>query len=764
MTTTNKQELYTSDAAKYWKEALSDKLPAEWRVNVDEFESDIALKKRGKIEHKLFAETRLRMGAYGQRYDNGKRYDGKEVRRVPFPEEFKGPDTYWDAPGMERIKLPWGGLTADQMDLFADLAEEYSDGICHITTRQAIQLHYIHIENCPSMFRRLGALNITTREACGNAVRNVSADPRAGVNPDEAFDVTPYAQALFEFLLGHPDAQDFGRKFKIALSGDEAGASGLVNIHDLGLIATIKDGKRGFKYYVGGGLGAVPYAAKLFSDFVPEEEILPLAQAVCRIYGRFGEKKKRHRARIKFLIADMGWEKFRETVIAERAILPHDDRWSSYIKDIGKFEEKPLKPAGKKLAPTGDQEYDFWVSTNVSAQKQEGYSAVIVTLPLGDITSNQMRALADVARKYVKDTVRTVVEQNLILRWVSNDDIPAVYRELKKLGLALPGAESILDVTACPGTDTCKLGVSSSRGLAGELRARLYKKGPELHEAVRALRIKVSGCFNSCSHHHIADIGFYGISRNVGGYVVPHFQLMLGGQFENNGGAFGIGTGGVPSKAVPAVVERLTEQFVAQRNDGEKFRDWVERTGKATIMQGLQDLLEVPAYESDKSYYVDWGDVREYSVKDKGIGECAGEVVTLTDFGLKAADRELFDAQLKFEKDGPAGVAAAGTMAYRAMVLAAQGLLKEKHPYISEEPELVMETFTKDFHDTGIFHDPFAGPKFYQYYQQAHAHKGAGLDKEKVQHFLHEAQLFVEAAHSCYARASLAEPAEKAEG
>lgn len=757
-----KQELYTSDAAKIWKERLSDELPEEWRVNVDEFESDIALKKLGKIDHKLFAETRLRMGAYGQRYDNGSRYDGKEVRRVSFPEAFKGPDTYWDAPGMQRIKLPWGGLNPDQMELFADLAEEYSDGICHVTTRQAIQLHYIHIENCPSMYRRLGALNITTREACGNAVRNVSADPMAGVSPDEAFDVTPYAEAMFRFLLGHPDAQDFGRKFKIAFSGDKAGASGLVNIHDLGLIATIKDGKRGFEYYVGGGLGAVPYAAKLYSDFVPEDEILPLAQAICRIYARFGEKKKRHRARIKFLIADMGWDKFKDTVAAERAILPHDERWSSYIKDVVSFEETPSTPPGKSnpLEPTGDREYDFWVKTNVKPQRQQGYSAVLVTLPLGDATSNQMRALADIARKYGPGTVRTVVEQNLLLRWVSNDDVPAVYRELKAIGLGLPGAESILDVTACPGTDTCKLGISASRGLAGELRKRLYAKGADIAEAARELRIKISGCFNSCSHHHIADIGFYGISRNVGGYVVPHFQLMLGGQFENNGGAFGIGTGGIPSKAVPVVVERLTEQFVAHRQENEKFRDWVERTGKATIMEGLQELIKVPAYDVDKSWYVDWGDVREYSVKDKGIGECAGEVVTLTDFGLKAADRELFDAQLKFEKGD---AASAGVMAYRAMVLAAQGLLKDKHPYIGEEPEEVFETFTKDFHETGLFNDPFAGPKFYQYYQQAHGHKGEGLDKERIALFLHESQLFVEAAHSCYARMSLATKKEPAE-
>ncbi len=755
----SKQELYTSDAAKYWKETLSDRLLPEWRTNVDEFEADITLKKMGKVGHKIFAETRLRMGAYGQRYDNGHRYDGKAVQPIAFPEEFKGPDTYWDAPGMQRIKLPWGGLTADQMDLFADLSEEYSDGICHITTRQAIQLHYIHIENCPSMYRRLAALGITTREACGNAVRNVSADPMTGVSPTEAFDVTPYAQAIFEFLLGHPDAQDFGRKFKIALSGDKEGSSGLVNIHDLGLIARVKDGKRGFEFYVGGGLGAVPYAAKLFSDFVSEEEILPLAQAVCRIYARYGEKQKRHRARIKFLIADLGFEKFREMVIEERAKLSPDPRWTAYLKDIHKLDEKPSRPAGSGLKPTDDKQFDFWVKTNVKPQRQAGYVSVIVTLPLGDITSNQMRELADICRKYIKDSVRTVVEQNLLLRWVSENDVAALYADLKAIGLHEAGAESILDVTACPGTDTCKLGVSSSRGLAGELRKRLAAKGADTDPAVRDLRIKVSGCFNSCSHHHIADIGFYGISRNVGGYVVPHFQMVLGGQFQHNGGAFGIGVGGIASKAVPAVVDKITDLYAQNRQPTENFRAWVERTGKATLMQSLQDLLEVPAYEKDKSYYVDWGDVREYSVKDKGIGECAGEVVTLTDFGLKAADRELFEAQLRFEKGD---AAFAGMMAYRAMVLAAQGLLKGKNPDVPEDAEIVMDLFTREFHDTGLFNDPFAGPKFAQYYFQAHAHRGQGLDKDKTSLLLHEAQLFVEACHSCYARMSLTETKEAA--
>ncbi len=746
-------ELFTASAAQYWKETLTPRIPAAWKKHIDEFEADIALKKLGKVENKLFAETRLRMGAYGQRYDNGKRHDGQASRSIPYTEAFKGPDTYWDAPGMQRIKLPWGGITAAQMDLFADLAEEYSDAICHITTRQDIQLHYVHIENSPSLYRRLAAAGITTREACGNSVRNVTADPMAGVSRLDVFDVTPYAQAAFEYLLGHPDVQDFGRKFKIAFSGNKEGASGLVNIHDLGLIAKIQDGKRGFEYYVGGGLGAVPYDAKLFNDFVPEDEFLALTQAVCRVFARLGEKKKRHRARIKFLIADMGLEKFRAAVLEERAKLTPDPRWTEFLRAPNRGEEKPLRPAGHGLKPTGDPDLDFWIQTNVEPQRQPGYAAVTVALPLGDITSNQIRDLAGVVRRYVNDTVRVTVEQNILLRWVGEDDVPALYRDLKALGLHAPGAGSIADITACPGTDTCKLGVASSRGLAGELRRRLAAKVARLDPAARQLRVKVSGCFNSCAQHHVADIGFYGISRNVGGYVVPHFQMVLGGQFSHNGGAYGIGVGGVPSKSVPAVVERVAELFVQERRPDETFRAWVDRKGKATLMQSLQDLIEVPSYEKDKSYYVDWGDVREYSVKDKGMGECAGEVVTLTDFGLKAADRELFQAQLNFEAGE---IETAAARAYRAMVLAAQGLIKGQNPDMSDDPDAVLTEFTRRFHDTGIFHDPFAGPKFAHYYFQAHARRGQNPDRENTGLLLHEAQLFVEAAHSCYARMSLA--------
>jgi sulfite reductase (ferredoxin) len=751
-------DLVSSPAAAHWKQSLSARINPKWREDIDNFETDIVLKKRGKIEDKLFAETRLRMGAYGQRYDNGHRHDGTQSREIPWPTDLnKGPETKWDAPGMERIKLPWGGMTTQQLEVIAELAEEYSDSILHVTTRQDIQLHYIHIENCPSMFRRLAAVGITTREACGNSVRNVTACPIAGVCREEAFDITGYANAVFAYLLGHPDVQDFGRKFKIALSGCKHNPCGLTNIHDLGLTAVVRqapDGsiKRGFEYYVGGGLGAVTYDAKLFSDFVPEEEVLALTQATCRVFARLGEKKKRHRARIKFLVADMGIEKFREAVLEERAKLPNDPRWTDFLETLPKFEEKALRPAGKGIPKTGDAAFDFWCLTNVYPQKQDGFVTVTVTLPMGDITSNQARALADISRKYIKDTMRTTVEQNIVLRFVSESDLYDVYKDLAAVDLHQAGAASIVDITACPGTDTCKLGVSSSRGLAAELRTRLATKFVEMDEAVRNLRIKISGCFNSCGQQHIADIGFFGISRNVAGYIVPHFQMVLGGQFANNGGTYGLAVGGIASKAIPAAVDKLLDLYLKGKQKGETFRAWVERTGKAVIMQSLADVTAVPSYDADKEFYKDWGSVREYNVKDKGIGECAGEVVSLTDFGLKAADREVFEAQLKFDLgDWQTGAA----LAYKAMVFAAQGLVKMYNIDVSDDPEKVMAEWKERFYDTQKFFDPFAGPRFAQFYIHGHESRGAVVDKEKASRLLQEAQLFIEAAHSCNLRLSM---------
>jgi sulfite reductase (ferredoxin) len=739
-----------------WKAKLADRMPPAWAEEIDVFETQIHLRKQGKIEEKLFAETRLRRGAYGQRYDNGQRHDGVESRVLGFPsgELTKGPMTFWDAPGMERIKIPYGKLSADQLDTMAELAEEYSDAILHVTTRQDIQLHFVHIDDTPDLMRRLAAVGITTREACGNSVRNVTACPLVGVCSDESFDVTPYADAFTFFFLGHPDIQDFGRKFKVAFSGCKDHPCGLTNFHDLGLIAKTKtvDGKtvRGFEFYVGGGLGAVPYSARLVDEFCPEEELLPLAQAVARVFARLGEKENRSRARIKFLVKKLGDAEFTRLVREERQKLRPDPRWTAFLEDLHKLDEKPLRPAGKLPQRPFPAGFEAWRRTNVYPQKQQGYVVATVTLPLGDATADQARALSDMARKFTGDTMRTTVEQNLCFRWLSEADLVDFYEELAAIGLGESGAGKITDVTACPGTDTCKLGISSSRGLAAELRKQLTLVKDQTPAAAENLHVKCSGCFNACGQHHVADIGFLGVSRQVGSRRVPHFQVVVGGEWEHNAGTYGLALGAVPSKKIPEVVARFRDRYVKDKADGESFKDFINRIGKKQVRAMLEDLMKVPSYEEAPEFYSDWGDPREYTIGDQGEGECAGEIVAFAVMGLAGSEREVFEAQLLLDEGKPQPAA---DRAYASMLTAAKALTREVHPNLGDDPNEVVNEFRARLHDTKVFHDPFVGPKFAQMLFRAHESSGKESEtKETAHQKIEEAQLFVEAAYAAYQR------------
>ena len=742
-----------------WKAKLGDTVPENLSSEIDVFEHEIALRKQGKIEDRIFAETRLRRGAYGQRYDNGQRSDGTTTRTLSYPDvPTKGPNTLWDAPGMQRIKIPFGGLNAAQLETLADLSEEYSDGISHITTRQDVQLHFIHIEDTPALMRRLAAVGITTREACGNSVRNVTACPIAGVCRDQTFDVTPYAKAITYFMLGHPDCQNFGRKFKISFSGCKEKACALARLHDFGAIAATREvnGKteRGFELWVGGGLGPVPQQARLYDEFVPESEILPIAQAIARVFARLGEKKNRNTARIKFLVSKLGIEEFKRLVVAEREILPYDPRWTSYLKDVEVYEEQPLKPSallqiGAAKPRDLPQGFDQWHSNNVYRQRQPGYATVTVALPLGDASATQFRALADISRKYMKETVRSTVEQNVVLRWVSEADLPALYAELKQADLAAPVAGTIVDVSSCPGTDTCKLGIASSRGLAGELRERLAAKNAEMDETIGGLRIKVSGCFNSCGQHHVADLGFYGVSRNKNGYTVPHFQVLLGGEWGNNAGTYGLAIGAVPSKRIPETVDRITTRYRLERLTSESFQAFVKRIGKAECKKMIDEFTAVPPHDEDASFYSDWGDPREFSIGDIGVGECAGEVVYPIDFELVACEREAFEAQLQLEAGN---VEKAARMAYEAMLHGAQALLKFGFMVAPDSPDRIVEDFRTSFYDTEIFFDPFVKGKFAQDFFRAHEQANLPRTVETAHQLIEEAQLFIEACYSTHAR------------
>jgi sulfite reductase (ferredoxin) len=738
-----------------WREQPIESPFPELVREIEIYETEIELRKQGKMDEKLFAETRLRRGAYGQRYDNGQRWDGRATQTLPFPSSAegltKGANTVWDAPGMQRVKVPFGGMNPEQLEVIAELAEEYSDGIAHVTTRQDFQLHFVHVDDTPALMRRLAAVGITTREACGNSVRNVTACPLSGVCSTESFDVTPYAKGLAYFLLGHPDVQDFGRKFKVAFSGCRGEACGLVNMHDMGVIAVkrIENGveRRGFELYVGGGLGTVPHQAKLFEAFLPEEELLPTAQAISRVFARLGEKKNRNRARIKFLIAQLGIDEFKRLVLEERATLQQDPRWTAYLSEIHEMDEKPLYPAQPLVDTLQTASFQHWYKTNIFHQKQEGYVTATITLPLGDITADQLRALADISRRFTNGTVRTTVDQNIVLRWISAADLPEVYAALEAIGLGQSGAGTIVDITSCPGTDTCKLGISASRGLAGELRQRLAEKSHTMDEAIQNLHIKVSGCFNSCGQHHVADLGFYGVSRHSGNYTVPHFQVVLGGEWTHNAGSYGLAMGAVPAKRIPEVLERLTGRYVSEREKNESFKKFIQRIGKVQVKNMLDDLTRIPTHDEDPTLYTDWGDNREFTIGDIGVGECAGEVVSHAEFGLAAAERQVFEAQVLLDENQ---FQKAGETAYASMYQAALTLVEEQFFNVPKDADRIAEEFRVRFYDTKLFWDEYAGGKFGHYFLRAHEKSNEPYTPEEAHRRVEEAQLVIEAAHSCY--------------
>ena len=433
----------------------------------------------------------------------------------------------------------------------------------------------------------------------------------------------------------------------------------------------------------------------------------------------------------------------------ERATLTHDDQWTAYLSGLPAYGEQPLKSGHPLDDESGSPAYNLWARTNVNRQRQPGYAVATVSLPLGDLSGWQLRRLADVARRFVGDTIRTTVEQNIVLRWVRESDLPALHRELTSIGLARAGAGSIADITACPGTDTCKLGIASSRGLAAELERRLGEQMETLDEAVRHLRIKISGCFNSCGQHHICDLGFYGVSRHVGGHIVPHFQVVLGGKWDNNAAAYGLAIAAVPAKNIPEVVRRITDRFVSDRQGAETFYDFTTRVGKRALREMLEGLTRVPPHEVTPDYYRDWGDPREFGIGDMGVGECAGEVVSLTEFDLVGAESQVFEAQLQLEADD---FAQADALAYGAMLQAAKGLIKTEFIDIADDPDRIVTEFRSRFFDTQIFFDKYAGGKFAQYLFRRHARGERPADRDTARQLIEEAQLFLEATHACQAR------------
>ena len=505
--------------------------------DIIELERKIREFKEGKIPEEKFRSLRLARGVYGQRQQGVQ---------------------------MVRIKLPYGKMTLAQWKRIADVSDEYSTGNLHLTTRQDIQIHFVSLDRTPELWTELEKDQVTIREACGNTVRNVTASDMAGIDPEEPFDVTPYAHGMFEYFLRKPVCQEMGRKFKIALSSSEKDTA-LTFMHDLGVIPRIRqvDGKqqRGFKVMVGGGLGAQPFLAVTTYEFLEEDLLIPYLESVLRVFDRHGERNSRHKARIKYLIQKIGIDAFNELVAEEqKALTCH-----RYKVETGNFEE-PVLPSGQP--PAGDRsvnpyQFELWKSTNVQPQKQEGYVAVYVRVPNGNISSVTSRSLIEKLSPVIGDDVRITINQGLQFRFVKPEHLEYIYSVLAAEGIAAAGFGSVADITACPGTDTCNLGISSSTGISQVLSEVVDEEYPELLHN-KDISIKISGCMNSCGQHGMASIGFHGSSLKAKGQILPALQVLIGG------GVLGSGNGQIadkvikiPSKRGPDVLRSLLDDYKA---------------------------------------------------------------------------------------------------------------------------------------------------------------------------------------------------------
>lgn len=588
--------------------------------DIIELERKIALFKEGKIDEEKFRSLRLARGVYGQRQ-----------------------------PGVQmiRIKLPYGRVTAPQLRRISKVSEEYSTGRLHITTRQDIQIHYVSLDRTPELWAELERDDVTLREACGNTVRNVTASELAGIDPKEPFDVTPYADATFRYFLRNPICQEMGRKFKMAFSSSDED-TGLSYLHDLGFIPKVKeiDGKqvRGFKVLLGGGLGSQPRHADVITGFLEASQLIPFIEAVLRIFDRHGERSRRNKARMKFLVKEIGLEAFLELVEKEKKALP----FVSYPIAVEEYEaqKKLPNPSAEEIDDNLGLDFDLWKLTNVLPQKQKGYVAIGVKVPLGDFYISQARALADLVEKYANNELRFTLRQNFLIRDVREDLVPFFYQELKKIGLAQRGYNTLGDITACPGTDTCNLGIASSTGIASELEKVILAEYPQYLQN-KNLVIKISGCMNACGQHNMAHIGFQGMSMRVGKTVIPALQVLLGGGNLGDGnGRFADKVTKIPSRRGPEALRLLLSDF--EQNAGEiDFLSYYDQQGQMYFYDLLKDLADSSKVtEEDR---IDWGRNENYEVA-VGVGECAGVVIDLVSTLLLEAKEKLDLGQESLEQ------------------------------------------------------------------------------------------------------------------
>ncbi|MEL6123525.1 MAG: nitrite/sulfite reductase [Bacteroidota bacterium] len=584
-------------------------ISADDQTDINELTRRISDYKSGKEDEERFKLYRLTRGVYGQRQLGVQ---------------------------MFRIKLPYGRVTAEQLVRIADVSDKYATGNLHITTRQDIQLHYVKLEDSPLVWTELAEKQVTAREACGNTVRNVTASAEAGIDPLEPFDVSPYADAVAHYFMRNPICQEMGRKIKPAFSSSESDTA-LTFMHDFGFIPLIREGVRGFRVVVGGGLGAQAMPAQVAFDFLPTDQIIPFMEASLRIFDRYGEREKRHKARLKFLIKNLGLDHFLELVEAERTALSSQSH--PIAVESVQFGGPVQYFAPQRVAIKNEELYNQWRRTNTFEQKQPGYYGVYIKVFLGDLSSEKARYLAKIVRKYAADDIRLTINQNILLKFIHEDHLKELYTVLDGFGFADPGYDSIADITACPGTDTCNLGVTNSTGLAGVLEEMLRRDYPDLIEE-NHIKIKISGCMNACGQHTIGNIGFHGSSIKKDGKVIPAMQVLIGGGVDPSGVAtIADKITKVPTKWIPQVVSSLLDHYHEHRMDGEYFNHFYQRMGGRkyfyNIIKPFTDVSQISEQEQ-----MDWGQDHLYQ-QEIGVGECAGVILDMVGVILKIASEEI---------------------------------------------------------------------------------------------------------------------------
>jgi len=591
-------------------------------ADIDEFVATLEKFEAGELTPDQWRMFRLVRGTYGQR-------QAGDVQ-------------------MLRIKIPQGVLTAPQLEVLAQVGERFSRGFGHITTRQNIQFHFVKLHDVETAMRMLADAGLTTREACGNSVRNITCCPQAGVSPTEVFDVTPYSEATTRYLLRHPLSASLPRKFKIAFEGCTDEDHALLGMHDLGYRAAIRDGRRGFRVVVGGGTSIMVKSAEPVHEFLPAAEIFDVAEAVIRVFHEFGDYKHKQANRLKFLIKQLGWDRFlveyRKKLAEFQAqggaslLFDPDNPPVEQAPAWRRLESPPILetvsratssqvtgpgivPQVRPMLPTMNGDYTHWLSTNVRKQKQAGYFCVTAMIPLGDFTSQQMRILGDLAAALADGTIRITAEQDLVFRWVPADAVPELYRQLAAAGMGLADAGTIADVTSCPGAESCKLAVTQSRGLGKFLGDHLRER-PDLVAAAPDLQIKISGCPNGCGRHHIAGLGFQGSVRKVGGRAIPQYFVMVGGGAEGDAVRFGRLAAKIPARRLATALERLLALYASDRHDRESATAFFMRVDVARVKGVLADLEQVSQATAAEDDFVDLAETAAFNPEVQE-GECS---------------------------------------------------------------------------------------------------------------------------------------------